>query len=913
MRKSRLLAKGLLCLSAVSASALLYAQTCSVVDDGNGGRSLADAVFNVFEGGDISIGGESANGTCNVTFSGSSDLNVQGSRFSMHGTGSDGDPCLNADTQEVMSATDENPERLELPAFPGDVRSKHISYQTANQISVSGVRYESCSQGQNRYWRRQGSNQCNSAHAVSEIDGVVLPVPDSAGAITITNAPGENVYGDIQLGNGMPVEFRSVSDAPFIVGSLSLAGGCNSGIAAGFEPGEYFLRGWSQQAGCGVAVLGTGRVDLHFESTTTLNGGRTCINFSACNSNTPAVTGQHPERLALYVHDGDLHIQNNMHIAAAVYVHDGDLILGTGPLSYVGEALANNVIAQNNTQTHFRYQDTGLFDPEIVETPYRRPGEFSLSAPAVPLDTRTGDFVYIASQTEHPAISGHLRAFALRADGTTATDSAWDAAARMTVDERRQRLYSNDADGDLVLFDALDDGAFQSSGTPNVAQIKAYTVDPGYGGGDYLAGRAADSLMGAPYTTQPVILGDRVLVQTDDGFLYAFDRSSGELAWGWMPRPLVAGLRHYESFHRSHPMHGQLSAFVAADGAGYVIGTADGGALHYLLSVDGSGALLDLLWLDERGGSSPHAHAPIVYLAGGQPYAAYVAGNDVISRALAAGPGEAVYRPSGEANGAVLTAEPIAVERYEVSNQGDVLRHVELYLGAADGNVYVGELVNEDRRRGAGNLAMELVGNVGAATSVGDAVLFLESSDLGGVDYLLAQTASRLKTFRFHHADNEAHSGWVGAWTSFVGGGGVWDHDGQHYAESDSVQVLPENARISARLQLAAGVVMLPLTLESGQACENQAYLYLYDLANGGFPHNVLYRRTTAYGNIHLGSGAAYTPQLTRLNGEWIAEGHSDQNRPDDGGNIELGLDDPLLFPVQRVGGRAGWREIFDE
>lgn len=860
-------------LAGVLVPLLGLAQTCEVSTSGSsGGTDFGDAVFSVMEGGTITIGGGyDANGACNLKFYGSSALNVTDDSYLSPGTGSSGHPCTNEDGT-TMTATNENPPPIDLPAFPSDTSTSDVTQS-------------------------------------------------SSGQVTISNAS-QNVYRNLTTMNGGRFLFDNTSGKPFIIDQLTLSG-CN-GADTLFTPGDYYIRRFSQQAACDIQVSGSGRVNLYFlgqdaSGNTTgvqINGGPTDINYDA--SKTPE--NQSPENLGIYVYHGNLTAQNNDRIAAGIYVAEGVLDLSSGPTTFVGEALAKSVTVQNNTSSGFYYKDTGLFEDTdaTVVTTAQWTGEYSLASPAVPFNSSTGDYVYIASQTDIPGISGHLRAFRLLASGNTETTSVWDAAAEMNTTTRDARMYSNDADGNLELFTSLDNAAFEAS-SPTPDQIKAYTINPDADGGSYLAGREADSLMGAPYTSQPVILGKLVLQQTDDGFLYAFDRDSGELKWGWIPRMQVAGLQDYATFQSSHPMEGQISVLAedasGTSSSGYIAGTARGGRIHYLLHVDSSGMLDATDWVDDAGTgtTSPNAHAPLLYAVGSTTYALYIVNGTLIRRIVGSSADEVSYTLSG-LGGASLTAEPIAVLETVVDSHGEYQTNVKLYVGASDGNIYSTRIASNGSAAGAGTLSATLVGNIGAASTVAEPVLFLESTTLSGKDMLIAESATRVKAFQ--SADNGVT--WLSLWTSYIGGAGSWTELGSYVASTatgpstEAVQPLPEGAQITARPQLADGTVLVPVTVTSDTDCFGEAYDYLYNLADGVFPSQTKYNGSLLLQNVHVGAGTATTPQLTRLNGQWVVEGSSSQNVAVDG-SVYGGLDDSYSFTRATHWGRAGWRELTGE
>ena len=91
--------------------------------------------------------------------------------------------------------------------------------------------------------------------------------------------------------------------------------------------------------------------------------------------------------------------------------------------------------------------------------------------------------------------------------------------------------------------------------------------------GQYLT----DSAYRTFYTNTISSRTERILVSSDDGFIYAFNQSNGQLNWGWMPRTLVGELKDYTSFQSQLYMRGTVDVIDAKDASGnyatYVVGS----------------------------------------------------------------------------------------------------------------------------------------------------------------------------------------------------------------------------------------------------------------------------------------------------------------------------------------------------
>jgi hypothetical protein len=503
-------------------------------------------------------------------------------------------------------------------------------------------------------------------------------------------------------------------------------------------------------------------------------------------------------------------------------------------------------------------------------------------------------------------------AFKLTTSGTSST-ATWDANNKMTTSLREERLWSTDASGTLVKFKNLDDAAFGTLGTLSTAQIKSYTITPDYAGGTYLGNRDSSAWIGAPYITQPVILDDLVIFQTDDGFIYAVDRSDdvntgGQLKWGFMPRPLVTDLDDYTTFYTQHTMEGQIATI----GDNIIVGSAKGGAMHYALKLTSAGDLDSVLWVEESSGDNPHR--PVTFTSNNKQYAMYITNNtDLVVRELTSGSSKTVYDLSSKTSKA--TTAPLAYQYFAVSGSSN-LENLEVSFGDNQGNVYSAVLIDSGSMKGS--LSWKLIGNIGTSSTVQKNVLWLQSATLRGEDYMVAQTTERLKVFRLPASETS----WRPDWISMIGESGSWNDAGTTYTKEtdhssnyEHIQLLESDVTITDQVEIAASVIFLPLQRDTEASCD--AYYYLYSLDTGLFPTNVLHRNASVDGsNVKIGTGKAFTPAVISIGGTPTLQGHSEENTSQSTTTGEtitnLGLDNPFTFTTGDQGW-SGWRELLDE
>lgn len=899
--------------------------------------SLEAGAFAVLEDGTVSIGSSGDSKTCQVTFSGSSTVNVGSSNLYQ------GDPTK---TDCGLTASDTTLDPLTLPTFLTTSSSAIFRYKNDGdtfQYPSNWYRYNSSQ----KLFCVNGSSPCTTDigynTADSDLGNFLLSIQKSGNTYTATfdNRSGSE-WQEIEGGTGSKGEMYfnyyvdpdpTIPELPYRISYLNIS---NTDVVY-FEPGTYYIDKMvlTDRVTIKVAMTetngdkagdGSGVVKLHLYDGTSFKGNGSCINVAGCeNGNASARdTTQYPERLQIWVHNGDLTINDQAQIAAGIYVANGTLeIKANSQTAFIGEALAANIQVGNSSGVEYAYQDTGMFTElytaaAVDVTP--NDGIYSLAAPAVTSSANYGDLTYIPYQTDDTSdavtggsgITGHLMAFKLTTSGTSST-ATWDANNKMTTSLREERLWSTDASGTLVKFKNLDVAAFGALSTLSTTQIKSYTITPGYADGTYLGNRDSSAWIGAPYTTQPVILDDLVIFQTDDGFIYAVDRSDdvntgGQLKWGFMPRPLVTDLDDYTTFYTQHTMEGQIATI----GDNIIVGSAKGGAMHYALKLTSAGDLDSVLWVEESSGDNPHR--PVTFTSNNKQYAMYITNNtDLVVRELTSGSSKTVYDLSSKTS--KVTTAPLAYQYFAVSGSSN-LENLEVSFGDNQGNVYSAVLIDSGSMKGS--LSWKLTGNIGTSSTVQKNVLWLQSATLRGEDYMVAQTTERLKVFRLPASETS----WRPDWISMIGESGSWNDAGTTYTKEtdhssnyEHIQLLESDVTITDQVEIAASVIFLPLQRDTEASCD--AYYYLYSLDTGLFPTNVLHRNASVDGsNVKIGTGKAFTPAVISIGGTPTLQGHSEENTSQSTTTGEtitnLGLDNPFTFTTGDQGW-SGWRELLDE
>ena len=466
---------------------------------------------------------------------------------------------------------------------------------------------------------------------------------------------------------------------------------------------------------------------------------------------------------------------------------------------------------------------------------------------------------------------------------------------------------------------AYDPSAFNLSATtcvPNVATEVAYTLDPsfnntgdnvqpqygslgfpsGVSGCSYLAGRQLNwmlgsmspndqtSFLGAPgsaeFTTLsgyvPFAVNNKgreklVLFTSNDGFLYAADATTGNLVWGWMPRPFLSQLQNYTQFQTAQVFDGGFALTDAvdtstnaqpSDWASYVVGTAQGGAYHYALKLSSNTNSTDptapspqsVAWaVSIPGGSSPQQQAPLIITVNGSQYAVFVvnttsgSGSTAVTTSNLYEINVATGKPaSGNALSAALPFVPYSSMSYD-SGSGT------LWMGDKNGGVWSVNISGTAANDAASALKF-------ATTSPQAALNYVGYYEINGLPYVWAASQTEITVFALSGATSQIT--WASDGNSgYQPSGGTLQPVG-----SNVVAPLQAGGQISASPTVANGLLVVPVYVPpSATSCGvGVGYYDLFDLVSGSKPKiNVTYKgNSVASGAISLGSGIPLSASL---------------------------------------------------
>ncbi len=692
---------------------------------------------------------------------------------------------------------------------------------------------------------------------------------------------------------------------------------------------QNFLNQFKPGDRCNWYVEGPGKTTLNILGKATMKStaapegfkhsqSKGCVNYADCGAPKSWANrdAQHPERLQINVYNGDFKASDSTSIAAGIYVPNGNAVFtAASEFLIVGEVLAKNIdVTQNNSRVYFFGKSTSAAAPQNKF--------YSLTPPVTDRAISGGSLVYRASQRDYRAdgktkgTSGHLMAYVLNADSTHDETPLWDAADPAKMQNRASLIQTESnvwasSDTDFVTLPAEHKCVID----PTQDKKSCFAAnDP----------RDPDSLVGVPWRTEPIIVGESVLFATDDGILYSVNKTTGKLQWGWIPGKVLEMTQTKNArvdMASKHPWGQIASVRVASDDGKtekvYVTGTALGGQLHFAIEVATTGASLKkVAWMDYRqaqyspgslvtnydgtagnswggdgGGVQGRPYggaAPVPSLVEGAIKVAYFTGGRLFIRNVDGsgddpGLGKELKLPQDGTllgNGTTVEIKPTSNLLY--------LDDERIYFGAGDGKVY--------QTSADGTIASGGVSGLNLGT---DPVWYVNgaygSSSLGSTLLLTAQTERRLNVLKLT-ADT-----WTQEWWTGVTAKGAGESSG---AGVEKIGV--GGAQMTAPASILNGKVVLYFTKTDAE-CAPNAYMFgPLNLDNGASAiDGVHYRIKVATQLTHLlGVGQATGGNYVVFDGKAGVLGGSSGNNSATGNTGVITIDG--LPPKKRL----NWREL---
>ncbi len=543
------------------------------------------------------------------------------------------------------------------------------------------------------------------------------------------------------------------------------------------------------------------------------------------------------------------------------------------------------------------------------------PAARTIGAPVAPLTVSSNGFLYTLSSNQSP-VQGYLNAYALTSSGTASTTSSWEAGALMSKNSTRSSstLKSTASNGSaiatLATLASSNSAAFALSKTtcvPAVSNIVAYTVDPNtaapsgcsqpylgtraagsvldaFGTGDYATllsppSSAADALLPnyLSYATTEKTRPTALLFSNDDGFLYSIDATTGALRWGWMPRSFLPQLQNYSSFPYADNFAGKFAVVDAQTTAGgnttwgtYIVGSAQGGTLWYDLALDSSGNPSKVVTTFMPKVSSmpsntqalpagttgyPQRQAPVIGNIGGSQYAAFIV-NDSSSSTLV----EFNVATGASSSATLPKSVGLVTSALDYDPSGG-----ELYFGNGSGTIYVTSF--------SGSASVD-VGNVTSLGTTEDSqpVIYIGTQTVKNLPYLWAVSTNSTTSTSMITVFGIGNTGWSPLWASGAGAAYTWGGSSWSKLASSSTTPasLQANAIISDAPRVVNGVLVVPAYVpppsNTASSCNpnGEGFYDFFALSSGAFPSNTITQNGNYLtGNLDLGQGQAYTPNLS--------------------------------------------------
>ncbi|MDA3878211.1 MAG: hypothetical protein PF483_14145, partial [Halothiobacillus sp.] len=195
----------------------------------------------------------------------------------------------------------------------------------------------------------------------------------------------------------------------------------------------------------------------------------------------------------------------------------------------------------------------------------------------------------------------------------------------------------------------------------------------------------------------------------------------------------------------------------------------------------------------------------------------------------------------------------------------------QMFVADNQGNFYTAFLspgMTASTLMGSGNYT------TGTAHTAGVAVSYIGYTQSGATRYIWTTSTSEIDVYKLDA------NGWSWVWTSAIGSsataakGALASDPG---TSGKGPQFLPAGADITDLSVTAAGILIVPVTTQSGGSSETscdvgQAQYYLYNLNDGSFPVGQFHDSTGASITINpiIGQGRAYSAVVANINSSTI-------------------------------------------
>lgn len=583
--------------------------------------------------------------------------------------------------------------------------------------------------------------------------------------------------------------------------------------------------------------------------------------------------------------------------------------------------------------------------------------ESAVAAPVAPISVANGTSLEYQLTSFAAPMAGHVRAYAVAANGMPSGVESWDAGAKMNATNRATSLMAANATGTVTLLANVDAAAYSLTATtcvPDTATVVKYTVNPNYSnisGCSYLAGRQSNWYLGSfstqstgKYVDHPAsgLLTQRyptyaayarglksraplLMFTSNDGFLYAVNPADGSLKWGWTSRNLLSKMQNYATFQTQGATNGGFAVVDAMDGAAawgsYLVGSFQSGAEHFSVKLDDTATPQKVVYdTVVSGGTSPGDaygttgtvpmhQAPLVAYVGNSAFAVYVVNTGTTSTLYE------VNVATGASSAAALSVQVSSALFLEISTN-------RLWLGGADGSVWTGGVLTGNATADAAQMlkVATTINPVGGA--VVKPVLYVGYGEVASVPYFYALDASLLTVYSI------GPNGWKPLWAASTTAGYPYGST-SFGAASAALTPLTAGSVVSDQPIIVGGSLLVPVYVPGSLCVAGRGYYDFFELASGRFPQLDLVTKTTpnlpltysdgrpitAPIDLGAGSGPAFAPSLTLTSdggalNQGAAGGTDCGNAAGCPGNPNPLLPpDVLLIKAKTLSAPVGWRQ----
>jgi type IV pilus assembly protein PilY1 len=579
--------------------------------------------------------------------------------------------------------------------------------------------------------------------------------------------------------------------------------------------------------------------------------------------------------------------------AAGIKVYVIGLGAGVDPsVNSQAAALLTAMAIAGGTTNYFAAGDSDSLNNAFLSIIDQIYSENALSAPVAPISVSSGSaFQYELTSIPAP-VAGHVKAYAVSANGVPSSSATWDAGTLMNTTNRGSALMGAKTDNTFTTLANLDAAVWNLTTTacvPNTATIVSYTINPSYSGTcSYLGTRQANWYLGnfstqntghyvgppassmliqryATYLAYARANASRtpmLMFTNDDGFLYSVTASTGALRWGWASRNLLAKMQNYSTFPGTNATDGGFAVVDAMDSGAawgsYVVGSLQGGAEHFVFKLDATGAPTRMVYDAVVGGGTVAGDTAAATGNGPlrqPPVIAYIGNNAFMVYIITVGTTSTLYETniaSGATTSSALGFQvSTALSLDIVSNR--------IWLGGANGSLWQIQLSTGTAATDAASIQRTgtLVNPATGVTITNP--LYVGYVESYGAPHFYAVSSSVLEVFYV------TSTGWTPEWATTTSAGYRYTASTSTWSTVAGANTLNANSVVSDFPLLLGTALLVPVYVPGTGCSQGTGYYDYFGLDTGKFPTDPVISQNgqQVTGNMVAGAGPAFTPSVS--------------------------------------------------